>query len=79
MSIAVAATCIRPECRQPAVRMIHCSTNGHVSRHVQSPSAGHYLLTYRCSVCGHTWAVSRDTPLANALMLNGTPEPQRGW
>lgn len=79
MSIAVAATCVRTDCRQPAVRMIHCSSNGHGSGPVDSTSTGPYLLTYRCSVCGHTWAVTRDTPLANATMMESKPEPQRGW
>lgn len=76
MSVAVAASCTRRDCRQPAVRMIHCSPPAHVT---PAPETGRYLVTLRCSVCGHTWAVKKDTPLAGAIVSRPGPEKPRGW
>lgn len=79
MSIAVAASCTRRDCRQPAVRMIHCSPAAHVAPTPGSNGVGPYLVTLRCSVCGHTWAVRRDTPQALAIVATREPQKPRGW
>lgn len=79
MSIAVAASCNRRDCRQPAVRMIHCTPVAHVVRESRANGAGAYLVTLRCSVCGHTWAVKQDSPHAGAIVTSRGPEKPRGW
>lgn len=58
--------CANAACREPSIRLIH-----HASRKVAidavegAPVVSHHL-TYRCSSCGHTWAVtdyrSEETP-----------------
>ena len=100
MSIAVAASCTRRDCRQTAVRMIHVAPVSYAARGNGSNGSngsnrsngsngsnssnganrtGPYLLTLRCSVCGHTWAVMRDEPTAESVAAKRELTAERGW
>ncbi|MEO5988555.1 MAG: hypothetical protein ABIU54_12200, partial [Candidatus Eisenbacteria bacterium] len=61
MSISVPTNCTSPECREPAIRPIHRSSRKVEIDAVDGPPVYALHVTYRCTLCGHTWAVQGYT------------------
>jgi hypothetical protein len=65
MSISVPTSCTNPECLEPSVRAIHCSSQKVAIDAVDTASVYSHFITYRCSRCGHTWAAQQYSSRAN--------------
>jgi len=86
MSMAVPTNCANPECREPAIKPIHRSSQSVAIDAVDgAPVFAHYV-TYRCSQCGHTWAVQGYSLENTAWQSNGDgaaarddTKSSRGW
>ncbi len=57
MSISVPTNCTSPECRQPSIKPIHRSSRKVAIDAIDGPPVFALHVTYRCTRCGHTWAV----------------------
>jgi hypothetical protein len=65
MSISVPMTCANAECREPTVRLIHCSSQKVAIDAVDGAPVFSHFITYRCPRCGHTWAEQRYSSQAD--------------
>lgn len=57
MSISVPTNCTSPDCREASIRPIHRSSRKVAIDAVDGPAVFALHVTYRCTLCGHTWAV----------------------
>jgi hypothetical protein len=65
MSIPVPVACTNPECQEPSVRLIHCSSQKIAIDAVDGAPVFSHFITYRCPRCGHTWAEQRYSSQAD--------------
>ena len=86
MSISMPTNCANPECRQPSIKPIHCSSQRVAIDAVDGPQVFAHLITFRCLQCGHTWGTRRYSADASILpsRANGFATLQaetsnRGW
>jgi predicted RNA-binding Zn-ribbon protein involved in translation (DUF1610 family) len=57
MSLSIPTQCTNPECGQSAIRQIHSASESVAIDAFDGPPVFAQHVTYRCSQCGHTWAV----------------------
>lgn len=86
MSIVVPVNCTNPVCRETAIRPIHRSSRVVANNAALGPPVFSHHNIYRCSQCGHTWAVQGYSAEENVwpMMEDGvattvTRTFSRGW
>lgn len=86
MSASLPTNCANPECREPSIRPIHCSSRKVAIDATDGPPVFSQFITYRCSQCGHTWAVQRHSAQESVwsardqdVATRGAAASKRGW
>ena len=68
MPIMTPTNCANPDCGGPAIRSIHHSAQAIAIDAVDGPPVFAHHMTYRCSQCGHTWAIQGYSADANGWL-----------
>jgi transposase-like protein len=86
MSISVPTNCANPKCGQPTIRTIHVSSQKFAIDAVDGAGVFVHHVTYRCTMCGHTWVVQGYSAQENLrpardqrVATNGNQLSGRGW
>ena len=86
MPIDVPVNCANPDCHEPAIKAIHCSSRSVAIDAVDGAGVFARHITYRCSQCGHTWALqgysSVDSgwpPVDERPATGSSRSEDRGW
>jgi len=86
VSMPVPAHCANAQCRGSSIKPIHHSARQVAIDAVKGPPVFALLVTYRCSNCGHTWAVrgysaeqDAQPPKVESVANWGVRTTSRGW